>query len=166
MLYLDLTSLTVAVGVGVTPPMLLEDGTVEAKDVETAVVVGVLLVLRLLRLVGPDSKSILLFLLRGLPSLFTLTMSPPLCICWRLCCCCCRRRCLSIFCLVLPGGLPGPRFFSVESCFEGTDGSVGGGGGGGVAIEVDDVVGGRKAGVGSSVGGLLTTDCVEVVVGG
>ena len=78
MLYLDLTSLTVAVGVGVTPPMLLEDGTVEAKDVETAVVVGVLLVLRLLRLVGPDSKSILLFLLSGLPSLFTLTMSPPL----------------------------------------------------------------------------------------
>ena len=163
MLYLDLTSLTVVVDVVV--PMLVEAGaTVEAKDVETAVVVVVLLVLRL---VGPDSKSILLFLLRGLPSLFTLTMSPPLCICCRLCCCCCRRRCLSIFCLVLPGGLPGPRFFSVESCLEGTDGSVGGGGGGGgVAIEADDVVGGRKAGVGSSVGGLLTTDCVEVVVGG
>ena len=74
--------------------------------------------------------------------------------------------------MVLPGGLPGTRFlFSLESCLGGTtdDGSVGGGGNGdGVAIGVDDdpVVGGRNGGVGSSVGGLFTTDCVEVVVGG
>ena len=27
--------------------------------------------------------------------------------------CCCKSLCCSIDCLVLPGGLPGPRFFSV-----------------------------------------------------
>ena len=78
MLYFDLTSLTVVVVVVL--PVLAAVVTVGGKGVG----IGAIALLLLLRLVGPDSKSVLGFLLTGLPSLVTLTMSPPC----SLCCCC------------------------------------------------------------------------------
>ena len=66
-----------------------------------------------------------------------------------------------MLCLVLPGGLPGPRFlFSVASSLDGTCACAGGGSGGGGAgaLNVDGVD--SKGG-----GGRLTTDETVVAAG-
>jgi len=83
MLYFDLTSLT-AGGVGVVVlPVMAAVVTVGGKGVGGIGVIALVLLL-LVRLGGPDSKSVLGFLLTGLPSLETLTISPPC----SFCCCC------------------------------------------------------------------------------
>ena len=82
MLYFDLTSLTAGVVVVLVLPVLTGAVvTTRGKGVGNGVIA---LLLLLVRLGGPDSKSVLGFLLTGLPSLETLTISPPC----SFCCCC------------------------------------------------------------------------------
>ena len=108
MLYLALTSLG------------WEEGGVEAIEGKTGLRGG-----------GPFSKSVLAFFCIGPPSLLTLTMSPTLLAgwiggapgfleSWAL-----LTRCCSMFWRVLPGGRPGPRFFSFSNlCGLGATGAI------------------------------------------
>ena len=84
MLYFDLTSLTagVVVVVAVLPAVEAVVVTAGGKGAGIGVIALLLLLLRMLG--GPVSKSVLGFLLTGLPSLETLTISPPC----SFCCCC------------------------------------------------------------------------------